>query len=129
MSLGATPRESENSRDLAEFPGLPRTSPANSQKKFSDCVFKNKSNNGPGDTPCGTLPQTPPFSGTLSGTLAGTLRARRAPETPVAGRGARKSRGSPEVQPNFPRTSPSLSEATGPLERSIHLSRKHATLS
>ena len=34
----------------------------------------------------------PPFSGTLSGTLPGTLRARRARETPVAGRGVRNAR-------------------------------------
>ena len=42
------------------------------------------------ETPSGgTLPRTRPFSATLSGTLPGTLRARRAPETPVAGRGVR----------------------------------------
>ena len=37
-----------------------------------------------------TLPETPRFSGTLSGTLPETLQARRARETPVAGRGGRK---------------------------------------
>ena len=38
----------------------------------------------------GTLPRTPLFSGTLSGTLPGTLWARRARESPAAGRGVRK---------------------------------------
>ena len=33
----------------------------------------------------------PPFSRTLLGTLPGTIRARRAQETPVAGRGVHKS--------------------------------------
>ena len=37
----------------------------------------------------GTLSWTPRFSGTLSGTLPETLRARRARETPVAGRRVR----------------------------------------
>ena len=45
---------------------------------------------GPGDTPWDTLSDTPPFSGTLSETLPGTTRARRARETPVAGRRDRK---------------------------------------
>ena len=35
----------------------------------------------------GTLPRTPPFSGDTLGDTPGTLRARRARETPVAGRG------------------------------------------
>ena len=43
-----------------------------------------------GDTPWNTL-RTPPFSGPLSGTLPGTLRARRARETPIAGRVVRNS--------------------------------------
>ena len=43
---------------------------------------------GPGETLCDTPSDTPVFR-TLSGTLPGTLRARRVPETPVAGRGVR----------------------------------------
>ena len=42
---------------------------------------------GAPETPQGTLARTPLFSGRLSGTLPGTLRAQRARETPVVGRG------------------------------------------
>ena len=44
---------------------------------------------GPGDTPWDTPGENPSFRGPLSGTLPETLRARRARETPVAGRGGR----------------------------------------
>ena len=42
---------------------------------------------GTPETPRGTLPRTPPFSGTLCRTLSGTPRARRARMTLLAGRG------------------------------------------
>ena len=45
------------------------------------------------ETLCGKLPETPRLSGTLTGTLPDTLRARRAGETPVAGRRGRNSPG------------------------------------
>ena len=50
-------------------------------------------------TPHGTLPPTPPFSGTLSGTLPGTLWARSAQKTPVGGPALRIT----ATEINFPR--------------------------
>ena len=50
-------------------------------------------------TPRGTLPWTPPFSGTLSG----TLWARRAQKSPVGGRALRNSHGGAKLQPSAPR--------------------------
>ena len=45
---------------------------------------------GPRETPRRTLPRTPPVFGDTLGDTPGTLRARRAREAPVAGRGGRK---------------------------------------
>ena len=50
-----------------------------------------RSPKGPG-TPRRTLPRTPPIFGDTLGDTPGTLRARRAQETPVAGRQDRKLR-------------------------------------
>ena len=59
---------------------------------FEKAPTSQKSLSGPSgprapETPRGTLPRTPPFSGTPCRTLSGRLRARRARKTLLAGRG------------------------------------------
>ena len=77
-----------------EYPkSVPRVCPECLEHLFDTLgtLFGHSGARGPKvpETPRGTFPRTPPFSGTLSETLPRTLRARKARETPVAGRGVR----------------------------------------
>ena len=65
-------------------PGHPLDSPGTLSKHFLDTPEPGAK--GPGNTPSDTPSDTPVFRDTVGDTL-GTLRARRARETPVAGRG------------------------------------------
>ena len=68
---------------------VPQTLRGHSRDTF--WILRSPGPEGPRRHPVGHSVGHPPFSGTLSGTLPGTLRARRARETPVAGRGVRNS--------------------------------------